>query len=150
MSKFRLSFFLSAAVVSTACATSTPVTESPLPLEQQERLRCTLLGTWKLEAIDQEPVEVVDQYWVFGVDGSGVYQQRPGEGPGAATVTGGDNPFQWRLEGRNIFLEGTKGSRTTVFRADDFGTQKMSWFNYRLSDRYSVVRTAAAETGCTP
>jgi hypothetical protein len=135
--------------ISMSCASSTPVSDAPLPEAEQENLRCTLLGTWTLQSIDGEPMqEVVNQSWVFNNDGSGVYQQRPGTGIGGAMVTSGDNPFQWRLEGRNIFLDGQKGNQTTVYRADSYSDANMRWFNYKLSDNYVLVRTAAATDGC--
>ncbi|MGM0556349.1 MAG: lipocalin family protein [Myxococcota bacterium] len=134
---------LALALCVSACSNSTPVQDEPLPEAEQQDLQCTLLGKWKHTHIDGDPVEYADIAWTFRPDGTGVYDQ-------TVRVTGqrGANPFTWRLEGRNIYLELEKGGRTAVYRADKWTDGQMKWFNYRLSDKYTVQRTEDAIGEC--
>lgn len=125
-----------ACVLLAACVSTTPVQPAPLPADEQEQLRCDLLGSWRLVAIDGEPHVLSAQTWTFRADGSGVYRQ--------TGMVSGSQPFQWRLDGRNILLS---GSMEIAYRADTIQTGSMVWFNYTNSDEFSVERTAEG-TGC--
>lgn len=143
--------FLSIVLICSACASSTPVTPFPLPEAEQQVLHCSLLGTWSLVAIDGRPVQdTVVISWQFEQDGTGLYIQRKGTGMGSFAVTPGDNPFKWRLEGRNIFLDEATRDELVVYRADAYSVDAMTWFNYQLSDQYTLQRVAVPEEGCEP
>lgn len=130
---FRRSFVL--LILLAGCVSSTPVNPAPLPPDAEAELRCTLVGTWRLTAIDGDPQLMSEQTWTFRDDGTGLYEQR--------AMVSGSQEFEWSLEGRNIRLS---GARETTYRADDFGPEAMTWFNYTLSDVFTVERTAG--DGC--
>lgn len=125
------------------CAKSTPVTDSPLPEGEQQDLRCTLLGKWQHTHIDGDPVEYADITWAFRPDGSGEYRQVV-----HSIGQRGTNPFTWRLEGRNIFLDLSKGGKTTVYRADKWTDSSMTWLNYMRSEDFSVERVEESMAEC--
>jgi hypothetical protein len=139
-----LLLFCACSFAMAGCATSTPVTSSPLPEAEQEELRCTLLGKWKHTAIDGDPVNYADITWSFQPDGNGMYTQVV-----KATGQRGTQTFNWRLEGRNIHLNLEKRNKETVYRADEWSQNDMQWFNYRLSDNYTVQRVEDPVGGCT-
>lgn len=116
------------------CLSSTPVAPSPLPPAEEAELRCTLLGSWRLAAIDGEPNVASEQTWTFRADGTGTYQQR--------AMVSGTRVFEWSLDGRNIRLSG--GAEVT-YRADDFDEETMEWFNYTLSDNFLLERVASGD-----
>jgi hypothetical protein len=129
-----------AALLTSGCASSTPVTDAPLEASEQQELRDTVIGTWKhthTEDADgeREKMDAAQITWTFNKDGTGVYHQ-------VVPTIGMDakNPFRWQLEGRNIRLGMEKGDNTTFYRADDWSADQMKWFNYTLSDYYIVQK----------
>ncbi len=121
------------------CATSTPVTDAPLPVAKQQELRKTMLGTWTLTASEdtdggRDPMKMSHVTWTFNKDGTGVYHQ-------VVPTVGMDKThnFKWQLEGRNIRVF-DEGGDASVFRADKWSNDHMKWFNYKLTDYYLVDR----------
>lgn len=148
---YVLTCFLTALCMFGCSGASTEIVSSPLVAQQLNDLRCTVEGTWTLRSIDGKSVgEMTNQRWVFRSKGSGVYQQRKGTNTSMnAAVYEGDNPFTWRLDGANLILKMEQGSRTITYLVEDWSQREMSWFNYMLSDRYSVERTADGDyDGC--
>lgn len=136
--------FLCLSVLAVAgCANSTPVNDEPLPDDQQQELRCTLLGKWKHTHIDGDPVDTAQISWDFRADGSGTYAQVV-----AAIGQRATKSFNWQLKGRNIHLNLQNRDKQTVYRADNWTDSQMTWFNYRLSDTYTVARVEDAIGEC--
>jgi hypothetical protein len=142
----RLTVFLSVfafGCLIAGCTNSTPVQDEPLPEAERQELECTLLGKWKHTHIDGEPVQTAQISWDFRADGSGTYTQVVPTIGQRATQS-----FMWTLEGRNIYLNLEKNNKETVYRADNWTDSKMKWFNYRLSDNYTVQRVEDAIGEC--
>lgn len=116
---------------------STPVAPSPLPVEQQEALRCALLGKWRLVGISGESPEYSKNTYVFEGSGHGTYTQQQSGVFGSQLIPTGTTGFTWHLEGRNLILE---GSTTATFRVDDWGESSLTWFNYVSSDSFQLNR----------
>jgi hypothetical protein len=137
--RWIVSLLIAAALLTGGCASSTPVTDAPLPTAEQQELRQTLVGTWEHTYIvddgEREPMTSAEITWTFNKDGTGVYHQ-------IVPTIGMDakNPFKWQLEGRNIRLNMEEGSDETTYRAEEWEGEQMKWFNYMMSDYYIVER----------
>ena len=124
--------------LSSAACSGVPVNPEPLPAERQQSLRCHMLGTWELVETDGDPVTYAQIRYTFRDDGSGLYDQTS---KSSMPIPGGQNPYQWELEGRNIYLLGTAGPDSErVFRADDWSAEQMTWLNYTLGDTFTLTR----------
>lgn len=138
--RWAIGMLVVVALLVSACASSTPVTDAPLEATKQQELRQTIIGTWHHTHIEEtdgerEPMTAAKISWTFNNDGTGVYHQ-------IVPTIGMDakNPFQWQLEGRNIRLGMEKGGETTYYRADKWSNGQMKWFNYTMSDYYIVKK----------
>jgi hypothetical protein len=121
----------------TGCATSTPVSEAPLEESRQQALRSSLTGTWQHVATKSnpeatpEPMEPTTITWTFREDGTGTFRQK------IPSIDRHDTrEFEWRLEGRNIVLSDKGQDNETYYRAESWSDQKMTWFNYTMSNYY--------------
>ncbi len=127
------------ALLVSACASSTPVTDAPLETSELRELRQTMIGTWEHTHIEdggeREPMESTEVTYTFREDGTGVYHQVV-----KSVGMENENPFKWQLEGRNIRLDLEKGGKTTYFRAEKWESDEMKWFNYMMSDHYIVQK----------
>ncbi len=138
--RWAICLVIVAALLAGGCASSTPVTDAPLPAGEQQELRQTLIGTWEHtyseeEDGEREKMDMFEITWTFNEDGTGVYHQ-------VVPSIGQDekNPFEWKLDGRNIHLNMETGSDDTTYRADEWDAEEMRWFNYMLSDYYIVEK----------
>jgi hypothetical protein len=115
----------------------TRITDAPLPPDEEARLAELLVGTWSIKAMEDRRGNVESEtqsfIYTFRDDGTGQYDQR-------AYGVRGQNPFEWRLEGRNLLLSMERGGRTTTFRVDEYEVHSMRWFNYLDSGYFHMGR----------
>lgn len=127
------------AMMALSCSTSrgsVPADPAPLEPAKERDLRQTLVGAeWrhtqfmdKLNARPQ-PLRTSQVSWTFKEDGTLIYKQ--------AALVPGKNEGTWRLEGRNIIMEGVSG-RPVAFRVEKWSDDEMIWMNYRLGGYYVV------------
>ena len=123
--------------VSACICWPTRVTEAPLPPEEEEELRQTLIGVWYADAFENrrgtidynEPHHFI---YHFNEDGTGRYDQN--------YVVQGQNDFQWELKGRNLHVVMDRGGTESVWRIDDYSETDMRWFNYFDSGYFLMKR----------
>lgn len=132
------------AVVAISCASRPDIERAPLAEESVEKLRKALIGSWTHRATEtsdgsRSTIDGKEVVWTFREDGSGTHLRREETNSSEKTWE-----FQWRLEGRNLFLK-LDGRRNSYFRADSWSPRQMRWHDYRTDRTLLLEREPTRE-----
>lgn len=126
------------AICALACG-GVPVVPAPLAPEAMDNLRATLTANpWALDSFYKRAGDARESMagaavitYRFEADGTGLYRQQ--------SIVSGNNTFNWRLEGANIVLQNEDGDDKATFRAEDWSSAEMIWFNYTTDDYFVLT-----------
>lgn len=114
------------------CVHATPVAAAPLPPDELEKLRASLVGTCTVTATQKEGGEkktAEGLTFTFEADGKAGYTAR-------ALGTSVSTKYGYRLDGRNVLMDGPY----KAFRVDEYGEKELRFFVYDLSETYYCTR----------
>jgi hypothetical protein len=121
----RLFAALALLLTTVGCATATPVTPSPISVEDAPKLKTALVGTWAIKTTQNPggPVKEASMLKVtFTADGVVAYN-----------VAGA---YHYRLEGRNIVSDGI----FDVVRVEEWSDHTLKLFLFGNSETWSFTK----------
>lgn len=142
--RFQTIVAIGVAILATSCASRPDIEMAPLAEESVEKLRKALIGSWTHRATEtsdgsRSSIDGKEVVWTFREDDSGTLLRREGADSSEETWE-----FQWRLEGRNLFLE-LDGRRDSYYRVDSWSPRQMRWHDYRTDRTLLLEREPTQE-----